>query len=546
MENRSLHRKHVNNRGRKRRKKNRSAWIFVLLIALVVVAGGFLVITRLLDRNELQRAEEERLRIESEAEAAALQQEADRAARLEAEAEKERIALKNEEDYQAQLAKNVFFPGVSINGVQLGGMTIDQGRTAVRLGSEGANTSGVIRSTFGDQTFDVDLSSCVHVTSNLEEVLTSAFGAGRRSSYAEAQNELEYLRTNGHDFMMAYTCDYSGIAARASEIADMIDRPVVDSTIEFDPDKTNGSPYIYTASSSGLRVDRQQFINTLTQHAKDHDLSPVDIPVDEVAPSVTEEDLQGRFVLRASAETSFRGSDSKRVFNIKKGCGLVNGTVVRPGEVFSMNDTLGVRSYSNGWKEANAYVSGGVDKQAGGGVCQLSTTLYNAVVKADLEVVERKNHTMPVSYVKQGLDATINSVGNIIDFKFRNTSSGSIMIIGIIEGKNIRFEIYGLPFETDEYDEIKIKSGRYEVIQPTGALKETYDPTLPPGTTEVKVARRTGSRWESTKIYYKNGKEVKRERLDISYYPPFDGEILYGPGAEAVDDWDYSQVTVTN
>ena len=520
-----------------------------MLIALLVVICGSLVISRILDKKEQQRIADEESRRQAETAAAIQREEEERNARAQAEAEKERIALESEEEYQAQLAKNVFFPGVSINGVQLGGMTIDQGRTAVRLNTEGANTAGVIRTVYGDQTFDVDLSACVQVTSNLEEVLLSAYGAGRRSSYAEAKAEIEYLETNGHDFMMAYNCDYSGIAARAAEIADQIDRPVIDSTIEFDPEKTNGSPYTYTASSSGLRVDRQAFINTLTQKARNHDMSPMDIPVEEVPPTVTEADLQGKFVLRASAETSFKGSDSKRVFNIKKGCGLVNGTVVRPGEVFSMNDTLGVRTYANGWKEANAYVSGGVDKQAGGGVCQLSTTLYNAVVKADLEVVERKNHTMPVSYVKQGLDATINSVGNIIDFKFRNTSSGNIMIIGIIEGKNIRFEIYGLPFETDEYDEIKIKSGRFEVIQPTGPMKETYDPTLAPGTTEVKVARRTGSRWESTKIYYKNGKEVKRERLDISYYPPFDGETLYGPPLEnggGADDWDYSHVTVTN
>ena len=136
---------------------------------------------------------------------------------------------------------------------------------------------------------------------------------------------------------------------------------------------------------------------------------------------------------------------------------------------------------------------------------------------------------MPVSYIKNGLDATINSVGNIIDFKFKNNTSADILIRGVISGKNVRFEIYGLPFATTEYDEIKLSSKKTKTIEPEGPILETLDTTLAPGTQEVKVARQDGSLWQSYKNYYLNGELVKSEKLATSTYEAFAGEILIGP-----------------
>ena len=228
-------------------------------------------------------------------------------------------------------------------------------------------------------------------------------------------------------------------------------------------------------------------------------------------------------------DTSFKGSTSNRVFNIQKGADLINGTKLAPGETFSTNDTLGVRSLSRGWKEANAYVSGATEIQAGGGVCQLSSTLYNAAVKADLKIVSRRNHSMPVSYIDKGLDATINSIGNMIDFKFSNNTDNDVVIFSWTEGKNVYFKIYRTKFDTDEYDEIRLTAEKIETLYPDGEMEITLDPTLDPGTEVIDVATQNGAIYQSYKHYYKEGKLIRTEKLALSTYKAFNGSKRIGP-----------------
>ena len=191
-------------------------------------------------------------------------------------------------------------------------------------------------------------------------------------------------------------------------------------------------------------------------------------------------------------------------------------------------------SKANGWKEANAYESGAVVPQYGGGVCQLSTTLYNTAVMADLEIVFRRNHSMFVGYIGKGLDATINSVGNVIDFQFRNSTAGDIVIFGYTtEKNNLYFEIWGLPYATTEYDEIKLTSERVSTTSISGEPvvievpegTEKNDGTLMvAGETWIAVAPREGYVYQSYKNYYLNGEFVRKEKLAISTYKSFQGE----------------------
>jgi len=173
--------------------------------------------------------------------------------------------------------------------------------------------------------------------------------------------------------------------------------------------------------------------------------------------------------------------------------------------------------------------------QYGGGGCQLSTTLYNAIVKGDLEVVTRRCHSMPVTYVDKGLDATINSVGNIIDFQFKNNTQGDIVIFGYTTSSDrLTFEVWGLPFDTTEYDEIKLTSEQVsktgsggspvEIVVPVG--QEKADGSLmKAGETYVAITARDGYVYQSYKNYYKNGSLVRREKLASSTYKAYQGEI---------------------
>ena len=283
----------------------------------------------------------------------------------------------------------------------------------------------------------------------------------------------------------------------------------------------------YQEEIDGLDVDVEALYTLLQQKAEAGEFGEVEMPTVSVPAATTVDQLKGTIVLRSKFTTSFKSSNSNRSYNVTRAASLVNGKVLQPGEILSVNDCLGKRTLANGWKMAGAYQSGETVEQAGGGVCQVSTTMYNAVVKADLEIVYRQNHSMPVTYVDEGLDATINSVGNIIDFKWKNNTNSPIIVIAYTVDKMLTIELYGEAF-SGEYDEIRLTSERIGTVAPKGDIQYVVDPSKPAGYSETQVARKNGSKWQSYKHYYKDGELVKTEPLDTSTYKAFAGKVIVG------------------
>ena len=306
-------------------------------------------------------------------------------------------------------------------------------------------------------------------------------------------------------------------------LAQIIDVPAVNSKPDIDKE-TNA--LVFVSEVPGKGIDQPALIDAILQ-ADPLSGDTIQIPITVLEPATTREMLEGKYTKRGQGyTTSFSDSTKNRKYNIRFGADKINGTILKPGEVFSANDTLGKRTRKNGWKNAGAYEGGEVVQQAGGGVCQLSSTLYNAVLYADLEIVERRNHSMPVHYVSRGRDATINSVGNIIDFKFRNNTSGDIIILAYTEGNNLHMEIYGLPFETDEYDRIEIRTkqtgsqGIKTEYTYDDTKKETYKKTTSNGSKGYTV--------RTYKDYYKGETLVKTDDLGLSVYKMFPKKVTVG------------------
>ncbi len=455
------------------------------------------------------------------AEEAAAQLAAEEALRL--QLEQERI------EFEEFANSTVFLDGITVDDVSIGGMTLEEARAALATVHEGYRPAGDLQLTYGDKVFSLDLSK-ITTTSNLEEVLTQAYALGKTGDYASMKAEREDIQTNGRSFSLAASYDFSGISGDIALIAAEIDCLPADAAVSGVD--TEARTIVFSDGVSGVTVQQEELIQTITEAILNGQYTPIAIPVLETPPAVMRESLEAKYVLRAKATTSFSGSNSNRIFNIKKGCSLISGTVLKPSEVFSANGTLGTRTLKNGWKMAGAYVGGTVVEEAGGGVCQLSSTLYNAIVKADLEVVYRRNHSMPVNYISEGLDATINSVGNEIDFQFKNNTTSDIVIFGYTEGKNLTFEIWGLPFATDEYDEIRLTAVKTETMSPDPVVTiEVAEGTEKPdgtlmvaGETYIAVPQRTGYKYQSYKNYYKNGELVRKEALALSTYKAIAGE----------------------
>lgn len=192
---------------------------------------------------------------------------------------------------------------------------------------------------------------------------------------------------------------------------------------------------------------------------------------------------------------------------------MINGTVVPVDGIFSCNEILGYRSLKNGWKPAPAIIEGGAstEDQPGGGVCQVSTTIYNAVVLSDLKIVYRQAHSSRLSYVDGGRDATIDS--GRIDFQWQNNTQHDIYVFTWVdsEAKTVNCEIYGEPFP-DTFDSIEFTSVRVKTIAPPPDVY-TQTGSLPSGTVELISAAKSGSMWRSYVTYYKNGEPVGEKQL---------------------------------
>lgn len=196
-----------------------------------------------------------------------------------------------------------------------------------------------------------------------------------------------------------------------------------------------------------------------------------EIPLKYTAPSVTTNMIGTEAFpdLLAKFSTNYNARDTDRTTNLRLAAEKINGTVLMPGETFSYNTVVGERTIAAGYKEAAMYQNGEVVDGLGGGICQISTTLYNAVLYSNLEIVERRNHQFVPSYASAGRDATV--VYGSIDFKFKNTRNYPVKILCTVSGGVAKCEIYGLK-ENPDYD-VEITS-RVTETTATSIKSETY------------------------------------------------------------------------
>lgn len=233
--------------------------------------------------------------------------------------------------------------------------------------------------------------------------------------------------------------------------------------------------------------------------------------------------------------TRYDASNKNRSNNISLASEKIDGTVIMPGETFSYNQTVGKRTIDAGYKEAGAYAGGKVVQEVGGGICQVSSTLYNAVLYANLEIVDRSNHYFETSYVDPGRDATV-SWGSV-DFKFKNNRKYPIKIEAISKNGVNKMSIKGIK-EEKEY-EVIIQSKVTSIIQKNVKYKE--DHSLDSAVEQVEQEGHNGCTSKTYKILKLNGAIVSTEEISADYYHALDKIVIKGTNQsktieEAEDD----------
>jgi vancomycin resistance protein YoaR len=236
-----------------------------------------------------------------------------------------------------------------------------------------------------------------------------------------------------------------------------------------------------------------------------------DIPVREAKKTVSDEDLAQISEVRSEFTTKFSEGKASRSANIRNAAKRIDGLVLAPGQRFSFNKVVGKRGPDTGFQVAGVYKNGRHDVDFGGGICQVSTTLYNAALVADLKIPARRNHSMPVPYVPLGRDAAVDYNG--VDLVIENNLETPIALSSSVSRGQITFRVLG---KRDPSLSIKIVTGG---AKSWSAGEQTIkDPSLPAGRTKVIEKGSSGHSINSWRVVYRDGVEVRRDPLGQSYY----------------------------
>lgn len=370
---------------------------------------------------------------------------------------------------------------VLVDGVDITGMSREQAREAIL-----ENYPWAMTVSWQEETFEIlDL-----MGGKVDALLTEIYSGEPKEKYS--------LDTDGLE---------EAAAAEAAKAAAKWDKAAKNGSISS-YDKASDK-FLFTGAEKGQALDQEKLTKDILDAVKKKDFDArLTAVMNPVEPEFSEETAKEKYKTISSFTTKTT-SNSKRNTNVKLSAEAINGTILQPGEEFSFNETVGQRTEAKGYKGAAAYNNGEVVEEIGGGVCQTSSTLYNAVLKAGLKTTKRQSHTYEPSYVTPGTDATVSWNGP--DYKFVNNSSAAIGIRARYSDQTITVSIYGVPV-LEEGVTYSLKSTKVNDLDPPAPAYEE-DPTLEPGVEKQKSAGSKGSYWE-TRLIVKKGDEVISQDVD--------------------------------
>ncbi len=403
--------------------------------------------------------------------------------------------------------------GVLIQGMDLSGMNKEEAAQAVeQYVEETLEPVTITLLTSNHMEVQVTAGELGIAWSN-PQILDEALAIGREVNVMARYKVLMDLQYEPVNYELTFSYDINAINAILTEQCSQYDQPAIDASL-----KRENGVFTVIEGQIGYLLDVETSIDTIYHYMiQEWDLQPctiaLDVTVDQPKGSV--EELSRVTDVIGSYTTSFSTSGTDRSANVTNGCRLIDGTTLYPGEEFSTYATVAPFTVNNGYYMAGSYLNGKVVDSLGGGICQVSTTLYNAVLRAELEVTERYNHSMIVTYVDPSADAAIaESSGK--DFKFVNNLDVPIYIEGIIEGKKITFNIYGE--ETRSSDrQVTYESEVLEVINPPGELLYAKS-SQPIGYLVKRDSAHIGYKAQLWKVVTENGVEVERTQINSSSY----------------------------
>ena len=402
--------------------------------------------------------------------------------------------------------------GIYFDDIDMSGKTYDEAVKLIRDKVRSMSSANITLNSIGGNSVSVTAQE-LGLAWNDTNLVADALYVGRSGNIVERYKERKDLEHDRKVYPINVEFDRATVEAIVNEQGDRYNVEAKNATLS----KADGD-FVVTPGTKGEKIDANASVSRIMSNLDNFtgsDLT-IDMVVVEDIPKATAEDLEKVHDVIGRYKTSFKTSNADRSGNVRNGTRLVNGTVLLPGDSFSMYQTVSPFTEENGYYLAGSYLNGMVVESLGGGICQVSSTLYNAVLRAELQVDERHNHSMIVSYVDLSSDAAIS--GTSKDFKFTNNTEYPIYIEGITtEDKQVVFTIYGVETRPSNR-EVSYESEKISETVPEGD-KIIADPSLPLGSISTQSAHTgyVGKLWKIVKV---DGKETERVEVNKSTYLP--------------------------
>ena len=426
------------------------------------------------------------------------------------------------------LNSDEFYPGVTVDGLSLEGLKFEEGLKAVSDFRQPELDAMKLVLRHEDREWQFNYTD-IGASFNIQEVVEEAYQVGRQGNLLERLMDIYEASRNGRHFTTTLTYDVSLLEDDLQAIAGEINVEPVDAQIEFHPDDEQKFTFTEEVIGKGMLVEQAMADIKAKVDAKD--FSPYEIPIQTLNPKYTLEEVKTWTSRIAVYSTKLSGT-SQRIHNITLSSKSFDGLRLDPGEVFSFNEATGPRDKAHGYLDAPVIKEGKkLVNEPGGGNCQTSTTLYGAAIRADLEIVERWHHSWPSTYTQVGQDATVDYPN--LDLKIKNNKDTPVFFNRYISNGRLYVEVYGkAPTDYDKIEVVSVVLQRTE----TPAEKVVQDNTLKPGEEVIEYESRPGIKVQTYRVYYKDGKEIKRVKEAYSNYPRIVGKKRVGPPKPAEEE----------
>ena len=423
------------------------------------------------------------------------------------------------DELEQEIQSDKYYSGIRVDGVDLSGKTLEEAK-AMFADIRGQQVEELVDIQFqvGNETVKMNAGD-VHLSSNIDEVLTEAFYYGKSSNLeggeglVDRYEKITELKKQPKDFYSVFTIGDENISALTHAALDGYEHPAKEAKATgFD---VNSLEFIIEDSSVGQAVDFDKAIADVKEaFASKNYKAVIPVTVTEITPKTTAAELRSKLG-KVSSNASKTKDKPNRNTNIYLVCKAIDGYVLQPGEQFDFNAVVGQRTPEKGYKEAPGILNGTSDLEYGGGICQANTMLYHSVMEADLQVDFRVAHSWPSDYVDTGTDATVS--WDWPTFKFTNNTDYPVAIHAWYGDLWVTVQIYGrlLP----EGQTVKFFGAEKPLIDEEPTKTEyVADPTLPVGQKVKERAPHNHILAEAYKVKYDaEGNEIKREVIQTEY-----------------------------